>query len=122
MKTRQGFTKKKKDRGLHGGTRSFWLRIQLSSVKLRALRGEFLKFPPNPLWSQIPMRLSCPGAKLYCTAKGRMDAGLRPKGGGRMPLFPLLSATDGRQGGRRQQFSGFCKAKPEAQKWQGCHF
>jgi hypothetical protein len=61
MKTRQGFTKKKKNRGLHGGTRSFWLRIQLSSVKLRVLRGEFLKFYPKPCLEdvpQIPMRLS----------------------------------------------------------------
>jgi hypothetical protein len=34
MKTRQGFTKKKKNRGLHGETRSFSLRIRFPSVIL----------------------------------------------------------------------------------------
>jgi hypothetical protein len=35
-------------------------------------------------------------AKQNPKAKNGMDAaGLRPKGGGRMPLFPLLSVVDG---------------------------
>jgi hypothetical protein len=47
---------------------------------------------------------------------------LRPKGGSRMPLQPRLSGTEGRHGGRRQQFPGFGDANPEGAKRQGCRF